>query len=102
MKYQRSDSFIADFGRLRLEERNRFLASVRQRNEAYRNRGGRSLPQWPASLRVKSVQRHPGIWEMTWLFTGPDGHATFEIVDVGGEPAIHWRRIGNHRIFQEP
>jgi len=40
--------------------------------------------------------------EMTWSFAGPDGRATFELVEVDGEPAIRWRRIGDHRIFEEP
>ncbi|MCL5265766.1 MAG: hypothetical protein M1343_11370 [Chloroflexi bacterium] len=42
------------------------------------------------------------IWEMTWSFSGPDGRATFELASIDGEPAIRWRRIGNHRIFREP
>jgi hypothetical protein len=28
-----------------------------------------------SALRVKRVQGHPGVWEMTWA---PDGRATFE------------------------
>ena len=71
-------------------------------NRAYVARGGGPLPAWPASLRVKSVQGHPGIWEMTWSFAGPDGRATFEFIEIDGEPAIRWRRIGDHRIFEPP
>jgi hypothetical protein len=51
---------------------------------------------------VKRVQATTGVWEMTWSFTGPDGRATFEWVEVGGEPAIQWRRIGGHEIFGRP
>lgn len=43
-----------------------------------------------------------GIWEMTWSFAGPDGRATFELVEIDGEPAIRWRRIGTHAIYDEP
>ena len=58
--------------------------------------------KWPASLRVRSVQRAPGIWEMTWSFSGPDGRATFEWIVIDGEPGIRWRRIGGHAIFGSP
>jgi hypothetical protein len=39
---------------------------------------------------------------MTWSFSGPDGRATFEYVEVDGEPAIRWRRIGGHDVFRAP
>jgi hypothetical protein len=46
------------------------------------------------------------VWEMTWSFSGPDGRATWEWVNVDGEegaqPAVRWRRIGDHRIFKAP
>jgi len=36
------------------------------------------------NLRVKRVQRHPGVWAMTWA---ADGRATFENEDeIRGEP----------------
>lgn len=57
---------------------------------------------WPTRFRVRSMQNAPGIWEMTWSFAGPDGRATFEWVEIEGEPGIRWRRIGGHRIFAEP
>lgn len=72
-------------------------------NDAYANRASARRPRWPASLRVKSVEDAPGVWEMTWSFSGPDGRATFEFFDTGrGEEGIRWRRIGSHRIFQDP
>ncbi len=57
---------------------------------------------WPASLRVKRVVGAPGVWQMTWSFTGPDGRATFEWVDIQGERGIRWRRVGGHAIFRDP
>jgi hypothetical protein len=39
---------------------------------------------------------------MTWSFFGPDGHATFEWVEIDGTSGIRWRRIGTHEIFREP
>jgi hypothetical protein len=52
-------------------------------------------------LRVKRVQGHPRVWEMTWA---PDGRATFEYGDEvrSGEPHVVWRRIGTHSIFRRP
>ena len=65
--------------------------------------GGVGIPAaWPKSLRVKAVGGAPGIWELSWSFAGPDGRATFEFVDVHGEPAIRWRRIGGHEVFKAP
>jgi hypothetical protein len=54
-----------------------------------------------AGLRVKRVQTHSGVWEMTWA---PDGRATFHYGSETrpGEPHIVWRRIGTHDIFREP
>ncbi|MDA8277117.1 MAG: hypothetical protein M0Z45_02810 [Actinomycetota bacterium] len=62
---------------------------------------------WPASLRVKAVVNAPGIFEMTWSFSGPDGRATWQWVTVTDDhgdqlPAVRWRRLGNHNIFREP
>lgn len=52
-------------------------------------------------LRVKRVQGHPRVWEMTWA---PDGRATFEYGEEirAGETHIIWRRIGTHSIFRRP
>ena len=55
-----------------------------------------------ASLRVKPMSDHPGIWEMTW--EGADGRATFRYgrERIAGKRHVIWRRIGGHDIFQEP
>jgi len=42
------------------------------------------------------------VWEVTWSFSGPDGRATFQYVEIEGEKAIRWRRIGGHDIFNTP
>lgn len=61
------------------------------------------LKSWPGSLRVRSVRAAPGIFEMTWSFSGPDGRATWEWTQTpDGEAAIKWRRIGGHEIFSRP
>jgi hypothetical protein len=102
VKYDRADTFLADYRCLSEEERARFREAVRRLNDAFARRGDRALPEWPASLRIKPIRGAPGIWELTWSFAGPDGRATFELVRVGEEPAIRWRRIGGHHIFREP
>ena len=55
----------------------------------------------PPNLRVKRVQGHDGIWELTW---SADGRATFEYgaEQLPGEPHVRWRRIGSHSIFSDP
>ncbi len=106
MKYVLLASFKADFKRLTPAEQELFSEAVRKIDAAFssfRRKGGeKRLPQWPAALRIKPIAGAPGIWEMTWSFSGPDGRATFELVDIEGEPAIRWRRIGDHKIFREP
>jgi len=54
------------------------------------------------TLRVKPMQGHSGIFEMTW--EGEDGRATFDYGPevLPGERHIRWRRIGDHNIFQNP
>ncbi|MFE2723749.1 hypothetical protein [Kitasatospora sp. NPDC059327] len=52
-------------------------------------------------LRVKTMQGHPDIWELTWA---PDGRATFSYGEPvqDGDPHIVRRRIGTHEIFHRP
>lgn len=61
---------------------------------------------WPSALRIKSVTGAPGILEMTWSFSGPDGRATWEWTTVRDQgstyPAVRWRRLGGHEIFRAP
>ncbi len=101
MKHLEGDAFLADWDRLTPRERGLFFAAVRAINEAFSRRQG-GLPRWPARLRIRPMSGHPGIFEMPWSFAGPDGRATFELVDLEGEPAIKWRRIGGHDIFGNP
>lgn len=107
MKFETTHSFEADYKKLNEGEKRVFRKVVRKFNEACEEslaRGGSF--RWPQSLRVKDVEGAPGVWEMTWSFSGPDGRATWEwtTVDAEGEkaPAVRWRRIGNHSNFREP
>jgi hypothetical protein len=97
-----TEPFLADHDRLTGEERTLFRQAVREINDAYAHRGAQAMPHWPAKLRMKRVSVAPGVWEMTWSFAGPEGRATFEFIEIDGEPAIRWRRIGGHEIFRAP
>jgi len=62
---------------------------------------------FPAHLRVKPITSAPGVFEMTWSFSGPDGRASFQwatitLPDGTRQAAVRWRRIGTHRIFGSP
>jgi hypothetical protein len=107
VRFETTHRFEADYRRLTIEERRLFGEAIQKFNavcDAALSRGGR--PQWPRSLRVRDVEGAPGVWEMTWSFSGPDGRATWEWVTVesGGQafPAIRWRRVGGHAIFGAP
>lgn len=106
MKYQRTDSFKRDYKRLSAEERRLLRELVLGEggfHEAAEKLAETKDPSvWPRALRVHPMKDAPGIWEMTWSFAGPDGRATFEWVDVEGEPGVRWRRIGGHAIFGSP
>ena len=102
MKYELHPPFHGDYKRLSEEERRLFRAAVEELNRAFARHTGSGFPQWPKSLRIKPIAGAPGIWELTWSFAGPDGRATFEFITIEGELAIRWRRVGGHRIFEEP
>jgi hypothetical protein len=103
MKFQLTSAFEGDWGRLSPDERQSFRDVVtNQFHPACERRRVDPASPWPRSLRVKGVEGAPGIWEMTWSFAGPDGRATFEWIEIEGEPAIRWRRIGGHAIFGTP
>lgn len=104
MKWSETDSFLADYRKMSAGEREMFRSSVEPFSaacDAYVESGDPSV--WPAGLRVKPVTGAPGVMEMTWSFSGPDGRATWQWsrADDGG-PAVLWRRIGDHRIFNRP
>lgn len=102
MKFQTTDEFAADWKSLPADHRRIFrnlMPAFNAACEAYIADPGHP---WPASLRVKPMVRSNGIWEMTWSFSGPDGRATFEFVQIEGTTAIRWRRIGRHGIHQKP
>ncbi len=102
MKFERTDSFKADWRKLSDRERELFRAAVTQFHTAAERMVAEARPAWPQVLRVRAVAGAPGVWEMTWSFSGPDGRVTFEWIEIDGVPAIRWRRIGRHDVFRSP
>ncbi|MGZ2362370.1 hypothetical protein LRE75_37940 [Streptomyces sp. 372A] len=98
--YETLPRFMSDLNRLTPEQRRKFRQAVAAFVEDLRA-GGR----FRAGLRIKSVQRAPGIYELTWsMGTGPAGRATWEYGAARrpGTPHIIWRRIGAHDILALP
>ena len=103
MKFEVTPAFESDWARLSKNERSTFRAVVTEQfHPACERRQADPAAPWPASLRIRDVEGAPGVWELTWSFAGPDGRATFEWIQVDGEPAIRWRRVGGHRVFGAP
>lgn len=102
MKYAVLDSFKADYKRLSSSEQDLFKKALRDFIGACDRYVLDPSTTWPAALRVKDVENAPGVLEMTWSFSGPDGRATFEWVRIDGDLAVRWRRIGGHAIFKKP
>lgn len=107
MRFETTHSFESDYKKLDDREKRLFREAVRKFNkacDAALAQGAR--PRWPKALRVKDVEGAPGIWELTWSFSGPGGRATWEWAtrEVDGEavPVVRWRRIGGHSIFRDP
>ncbi|MEV6549282.1 hypothetical protein AB0M57_11275 [Streptomyces sp. NPDC051597] len=93
--YEALPRFTTDLDRLTPEQRRRFRQTVTAFVEDLRT--GR----FRAGLRVKRVQRAPGVFELTW---DGNGRATWSYgpeIDPG-ERHIIWRRIGTHRILTSP
>jgi len=88
--------FLREFAGLTLQEQTRFLTAVRKMVTDLRTGKG-----FRSGLRVKRVQGHADVYEMTWA---PDGRATFNYgADRRvGERHIVWRRIGGHDILTNP
>jgi hypothetical protein len=103
MRFQTTPVFEGDWRRLGEAERATFRAVVRDDfHPACELRRADPSAPWPRRVRVRDVEGAPRIWEMTWSFSGPDGRATFEWIEIDGEPGIRWRRIGGHSIFGDP
>lgn len=90
-------AFLRELAALTPREQTLFATAVRKMVADLR-----AHKAFRASLRVKGVQGHPGVFEMTWEM--PNGRATFSYgPEVNpGEAHIIWRRIGGHDILGNP
>jgi hypothetical protein len=90
-------SFWRDWQSLTPQQQRKFLAALKQFIADLEKAEHDFHPR----LRVKRMQGHPGVWEMSWA---PDGRATFEYGDEvhAGKAHIIWRRVGTHSIFRRP
>jgi hypothetical protein len=88
--------FAREFASLTTAQKTRFQDAVRKMVNDLKA----GQPFRPG-LRVKGVQGHAGVFEMTWA---PDGRAIFQYdsEQIPGEKHIIWRRIGGHQILQNP
>lgn len=107
MKFEITASAQADFAKLNQRHKPLARAGLAAFAHACGDHADPRAITFPTSLRVKAVQGAPGIFEMTWSFSGPDGRATFEWASVTNddgstEPMVRWRRIGDHKIFKQP
>ena len=87
--------FLRDWKGLRAEQKAAFLEALRLFV------AGLNDQHFDPRLRVKRMQGHAGVWEMSWA---PDGRATFEYGEqmIAGEAHVIWRRIGTHDVFRAP
>lgn len=102
MKFEFTDRFRSDRERLSDSDRRLVVKALQAFVPACDRDALDPSTPWPSSLRVKDVEGAPGVREMTWSFSGPDGRATFEWIQIEGSLAVRWRRIGNHEILKNP
>lgn len=94
--YDVESRFLRDYARLSEDQKLLFAAAYKKMIADLK--AGRGFRK---SLRVKGVQSHSGVFEMTWA---DNGRATFSYGSSPhpGDTHIIWRRIGSHDIFQDP
>lgn len=94
--HDEEERFWQDWVTLSKAQRMRFRRAVKKMVSDMRSGQG-----FRKGLRIRGVQGHSGVYEMTWA---GDGRATFSYgaSKVADEPHIIWRRIGSHDILQSP
>ena len=94
--FDKLPEFLRDWATLSDAQKRQFMNAVAKMvADLKRGQGFRG------GLRIKGVQGHVGVFEMTWA---DDGRATFSYgaSPVPGKPHIIWRRVGSHDILQNP
>lgn len=80
-----------------LRAKNEFVRCLKDWEAA----GCRGLPAYPKRLGIKQMVNRGSVMEMAWA---PDGRCTwkFGAPRKPGVPHVIWRRIGTHRIYDDP
>lgn len=103
MKFETTAAFDRDFTKLAKEHQLLFRTALREYFLPAVQAGaftGRTT--WPPRLRIHHLHG-TNVYSLTWSFASPDGRATFHLdTDGSGEAVLVWRRIGNHRIYNQP
>lgn len=102
MTYRALPRFTVDYKKLTSEEKKLFKEALAHFIVACRD--FEKDPEgyvWPKGLRVEKL-RGTHIVVMTWIFSGPDGRATFQFGSIDGELAVTWRRVGGHSVYKQP
>ncbi len=113
MKWIRTAAFKRDYKRLPEAHKRLFKDAVVKFNDAWDAYiADPEHHEWPGQLRIKAVVGTQNVLELTWSYRRPDGRATWEWtrITIQGarsgraidEPAVRWRRLGNHEIFRDP
>jgi len=94
--HEEFSQFLHEFAKLSEDEQDQFILAMKHMVEDMRDGRG-----FRPGLRIKGVQGHPGVFEMTWA---PNGRATFTYgaERIPGEAHIVWRRIGGYDILKQP
>lgn len=94
MKFQTAPPFEEDLQRLTREELALFRQVVVEEFVPACDAFVSGTP-FPKRLRVKPVRGAPGVFEITWSSSGPDGRTTFDWAPLeDGSPSVRWRRVG--------
>ena len=96
--------FLSEYGHLTPHEQEIF---ARTRDECVRIlrgwelTGSHGVPHFPNRLGVKPMASERGIFEFAWA---PDGRCTWQYGAARRAGMCHvvWRRIGSHRIYDDP
>ena len=96
--HEESAAFLNDVRPLTPGQRSRFLNALRRLIDDLRAMEAGAGSWFRPGLRVKGVQAHPGLYEMTWA---PDGRATFFVgaSQVSGLRHVKRERCGDHSIL---
>lgn len=102
MKFETTPAFDRDFKHLPQNHQQKFRTLVPEFNAAAEKAADGDDKPWPNGMRVKTVKGSSGVWELTWSMSDPDGRATWEWVKTEGDDAVRWRRVGNHKVLDNP